>query len=142
MPPKWDDRITKRPPHHGAGVLDTILRAKRGHNRRPGVAAAVDPRPQTLEIVHRNKAGFEYIVGNNLFYLEGLAKKFAASVNSSGYLSVANPISFPRDAIELKSDWAEITEPDSTDPAKLNKSNCHWNYLNVELGTGKPPCTN
>jgi hypothetical protein len=139
VPPKWDERIAKRPPHQGAGVLDTILRAKRSHNRRSGVAAALGPPAQVLEIVYRNKAGFEYIVKNNLFYLEGLAKKFAASVNSSGYLNVANPISFPRDAIELKSDWAEITEPDSTDPAKLNKSNCHWNYLNVQLGTGNPP---
>ena len=138
-PPQWDDRISKMPPHRGAGLLDRILREKRHRNQRP-LATAQEPRPpQPPEIVYRNKASFDYIVGNHLFYLEGLKKKFAASVNSSGYLNAAKPIDFPRDAIEIKSDWAEITDPDGTDPTKLNKSNCHWNYVNVDLGTGKPP---
>jgi hypothetical protein len=61
------------------------------------------------EEVRRNKPDFEFIVKNNLWYLEGLQAAFKKG----------DPISFPLAAIEVKAQWKPITEND--------KPRYHWN---------------
>jgi hypothetical protein len=62
------------------------------------------------EEVRRNKASFDFIVSNGLWYKQGLAAAFAAK----------NAITFPVDAIQVKADWIQI-QPQQ-------KSQYHWNY--------------
>jgi hypothetical protein len=62
------------------------------------------------EEVRRNKASFDFIIANRLWYKQGLAAAFAAN----------NVISFPSDAIEVKADWVPI-QPTQT-------GLYHWNY--------------
>jgi hypothetical protein len=66
------------------------------------------------EEVRRNKASFDFIVSNNLWYKSGLAKAFAAAAAGGA------PIAFPVNAIEVKARWIPI-------PAS-QKSQYHWNY--------------
>src|SRR5262249_34743597 len=61
------------------------------------------------EEVRRNKATFDFIVKNNLYYQEGLAKAFAEE----------KPISAPIESIEIKALWKPIAEGD--------KTKYHWN---------------
>lgn len=49
------------------------------------------------EIVYRNQESFDYIVKNNLWYQQGLAKRFNGA-----------DIQFPVKAIELKTKWVKI----------------------------------
>lgn len=58
--------------------------------------------PSALEIVHRNKPTFDYIVANDLWYIEGLQKAFADGL----------VIDFPTEAIELKANWKLAGEGD------------------------------
>ena len=58
----------------------------------------------------RNKAAFEYIVKNELWYTEGLRDAF----------TIGKPIVFPTDAIEIKANWVPITA--------AQKSRYHWNF--------------
>ena len=76
----------------------------------PAPAAAEPPAgpPQTLEIVHRNRPTFDYIVANDLWYVEGLEKAF-----EDGFV-----FDFPTDAIEFKSNWRLLAEGD--DPARYH----------------------
>lgn len=82
---------------------------------------AVQPQISLLTIasdeeVCRNKASFDYIIQNDLWYKEGLADNFAKRTANGKYL----PISFPTGAIEVKAKWTPIQESD--------KPNYHWNY--------------
>ncbi len=61
------------------------------------------------EEVRRNKATFDYIIDNDLWYLDGLA---AAA-------SGGKPINAPPDSIEIKAHWKPIQEAD--------KPSYHWN---------------
>jgi hypothetical protein len=65
--------------------------------------------PGGTEEVRRNKASFDFIVGHNLWHLDGL---IAAFTNGSN-------IQFPTDSIEIKAEWKPIQEVD--------KPNYHWN---------------
>ena len=56
-----------------------------------------DPIVSAGEEVRRNKAGFTYIVANNLYRVSGLKAKFGTA------------ISFPTDAIEVKGDWVMVS---------------------------------
>ena len=62
------------------------------------------------EEVRRNKQDFDFIVGNKLFYQQGLAAVFAA----------AKPLVFPVESIEIKARWKPIQESE--------KTSYHWNY--------------
>ena len=62
------------------------------------------------EEVHRNKASFDFIISNGLWYKTGLAAAFAAK----------NVITFPVDAIEVKADWIPIQPKQAPQ--------FHWNY--------------
>lgn len=62
------------------------------------------------EEVRRNKASFDFIVSNGLWYKQGLAAAFAAN----------SVINFPVDSVEVKAVWVPI-QPQQ-------KSQYHWNY--------------
>ncbi len=64
----------------------------------------------TCEVVYRNKATFEYIKNNNLWYQEGIAD----------YVKTGKEIVFPIDSIEVKGNWKLIKENE--------KKDYHWNY--------------
>jgi hypothetical protein len=62
------------------------------------------------EEVRRNKATFDYVIANKLWYSQGVAAFFASG----------NVVDFPIDSIEVKGNWVPITEAD--------KPHYHWNY--------------
>ena len=62
------------------------------------------------EEVRRNKAAFDFIVSNGLWYKQGLKAAFAAN----------KVINFPVASIEVKAVWVPITAS--------QKSQYHWNY--------------
>src|SRR5262249_10687660 len=61
------------------------------------------------EEVRRNKATFDFIISNGLWYTEGIRKFFGAG----------GSVVFPSDSIEIKAHWKPIQESD--------KSRFHWN---------------
>lgn len=61
------------------------------------------------EEVRRNRATFDFIVNNKLFYQQGLIAAFNAGKR----------ISFPVESIEVKANWKAISEAD--------KARYHWN---------------
>jgi hypothetical protein len=69
-----------------------------------------DVTPSGSEEVRRNKASFDYIVSNGLYYTQGLQAAFQKGV----------PLSFPVDSIEVKANWVPIAED--------QKPRYHWNY--------------
>jgi len=72
-------------------------------------AIASIPTPDRFgEVVYRNQAAFDYIVENNLWYLEGIAEKVDQDFD----------VGFPSDAISVKSHWKQIEESD--------KDRYHW----------------
>lgn len=73
------------------------------------------------EEVHRNKATFDYIIQNNLWYQEGIAEFFKKVVASKSQLQFTqNSVNFPIESIEVKANWVPILEN--------QKSQYHWNY--------------
>jgi hypothetical protein len=81
-------------PHDSAGIREGLLTF--------GVTGS--------EEVRRNRATFDYVVQNGLWYSEGIAAFFASG----------NVVDFPIDSIEVKGNWIPITEAD--------RSRYHWNY--------------
>ncbi len=63
------------------------------------------------EEVRRNRASFDYIIGNGLWYKAGLA---------TAYNTRTTPVTFPVNAIEVKAEWKKIP--------KDSMSYYHWNY--------------
>ena len=59
---------------------------------------------ESCELVYRNRASFDYIVENNLWYLEGLIDAY-----DNNFV-----VKFPVEAIEFKTNWITIT-PDQMD---------------------------
>lgn len=78
-------------------------------NLPPGVGFPKVNLPGDREEVTRNKATFDYIIANKLWYLEGLTAAYQAG----------KTISFPIDSIEIKAHWKPITEAE--------KTRFHWN---------------
>lgn len=74
------------------------------------------------EEVRRNKATFDFIVENELYYTEGLAAFFAkAAAHANDPVALnANSVNFPRESIEVKANWILISEE--------QKPRYHWNY--------------
>lgn len=91
-----------------------IQKAKAGpHPRDPhGIADGLLTVPvgNDVEEVRRNRATFDYVIQNNLWYTEGIAAFFASG----------NVVDFPIDAVEVKGNWIRIKPED--------KSKYHWNY--------------
>lgn len=125
-PPKWPS---------DAVFLKTVNRVPFGsgiHGRGPSAAPVVDvgkldpagfASPNGVgEEIHRNKVTFDYIIENDLWYQEGIAKFFTTSAKDANdpvkFTQVA--VNFPIDSIEVKGNWIPISESD--------KSKFHWNY--------------
>lgn len=53
----------------------------------------------TKETIHRNRASFDYIVDNKLWYQEGLADQFDANFQ----------VDFPAASVEIKTNWLNLT---------------------------------
>lgn len=77
-----------------------------------GVPTAVDS--TDTEEIKRNRASFEYIMDNGLYYTEGLAAIFGQAEDavdavdgspSAAVPAVRSVIDFPKDAIEIKANW-------------------------------------
>ncbi len=66
----------------------------------PGLKMEVVPGGNNLvsEETRRNRAGFDFIVNNNLYKVSGLKAAFAAG----------KPLAFPVDALEVKANWVEV----------------------------------
>jgi hypothetical protein len=62
------------------------------------------------EEIHRNRATFDYVIQNNLWYQQGVA----------AFVATGQPINFPTDSVEVKGNWVKISE--------AQKSQYHWNY--------------
>ncbi|HUP49309.1 MAG TPA: hypothetical protein VNA04_11015 [Thermoanaerobaculia bacterium] len=98
-PPVWPGgRSAKRVLEKGKGG---------GHARLPAPLAVPEGGG---EEVRRNRATFDYVVQNGLWYQQGIAAFFAGG----------NPVDFPIDSIEVKANWVPIEETD--------KPRYHWNY--------------
>ncbi|MDA8018446.1 MAG: hypothetical protein MPN21_13475 [Thermoanaerobaculia bacterium] len=104
-PPQWEDRI------------EYLKRQDRAQPVRAlHVASAGDSSdPQPIELVYRNRAAFDYIIDNGLWYTQGIAAFFKSG----------QEVEFPTDAIEVKGNYIPITED--------QKPQYHWNYINGEL---------
>jgi hypothetical protein len=74
------------------------------------------------EEVRRNKATFDFIITNGLWYQQGIAAFFAraAAAAKDDVKFTAASVTFPRDSIEVKANWIVIKEAD--------KPRFHWNY--------------
>jgi hypothetical protein len=104
-PPKWPDApFTKNlhPKGKGGPSTHTASQTGRGFILATGESGG--------EEVHRNRATFEYVIKNNLWYTQGIA----------AFVAKGAPVNFPTDSIEVKGNWILIQESD--------KSKYHWNY--------------
>lgn len=98
-PPKWPDA-----PYH------KMLQAKAKGTPAAGDDKILDTGENGGEEIHRNRATFDYVIQNNLWYQQGIAAFFTN-----------NPVmNFPVESIEVKANWIQITE--------AQKSQYHWNY--------------
>ncbi len=115
-PPKWPTGGEQAKAKKIGPITQLSLRAHKLKGQKEAEMFAV---PQGGgEEVRRNKYSFDYIIGNNLWYTQGLAANFKSRVNQgTGEIS---QISFPIPAIEVKAVW----KPISKDSMKYY----HWNY--------------
>jgi len=117
-PPQWPDRT---PPPKRLFLRSKVERAQLPLElqKLPGKVDCPDDSP--CEEVRRNKATFDYIVNNHLWYTQGLVQAFkkAQAVLAQGD-PIANFVKSPIDSIEVKANWVPITEE--------QKSDYHWNY--------------
>ena len=104
-PPKWDDR------------LEYLRQQDRATPKRALHVQAHDAvrAPQPIELVYRNRAAFDYIIDNGLWYTQGIAAFFKSG----------QKVVFPVNAIEVKGNYIPISEED--------KPRYHWNYINGQL---------
>ncbi len=101
-PPKWEDRLEYLKRQDRA----TPQRALHvGNSTNAG-------EPQPIELVYRNRAAFEYIIDNGLWYTQGIA----------AFYKSGKKVVFPINAVEVKGNYIPISESD--------KPNYHWNYIN------------
>jgi hypothetical protein len=81
-----------------------------------GFQNATTPPNISGEEVRRNKVAFQFIMDNDLWYQEGLAK---AGFDAQGKRRETT-LAFPDGSIEIKAFWMKISE--------AQKSSFHWNY--------------
>jgi hypothetical protein len=62
--------------------------------------SVLTPYINNVEIVHRNKPSFDYIVAHDLWFQQGLARTFQDNFD----------VDFPIDAIELKTNWIDLSQ--------------------------------
>lgn len=109
-PPQWPSKAD------GHALVNASFSAHQTHQVDKKLSAKGKGEPSchlhegTCEVVYRNKATFDYIIDNKLWYQEGLAEFFASG----------EQVVFPIDSIEVKANWQAIAEKD--------KAQYHWNY--------------
>ena len=115
-PPAWPGNAARKKalqPSHQQLLRRKLLEGSAHHQFLQEIGRSGPLLPQIVpgggEEVRRNKPDFDFIVKNNLWYLEGLQAAFTKG----------DPISFPIAAIEIKAQWKPITEAE--------KPNYHWN---------------
>lgn len=118
-PPQW--------PADGAAQKGKTLKKgfashapKAGKAKAPAGPTGPDVGDKGGEEVRRNRATFDYIINNNLWYQQGIAaffKKVAASSNFVEYTQ--RSVNLPIDALEVKANWVPILED--------QKKHYHWN---------------
>jgi hypothetical protein len=116
-PPKWQDR-NKSISLHPITQLQLRINGLRRRSTEFHTKAIIPAGGG--EEVFRNKSSFDFIINNNLFYLEGLAAAFKHGVNSNGFPNGVS-LQFDPQAVEVKAVYKPLD-------AKLTKNNCHWNY--------------
>ena len=83
------------------------------------------------ELVYRNRSSFDYIVENNLWYLEGIQEAVSNTVD----------IEFPVPAIEVKSDWEPF--PDGCDGNRyhcaVDQKGQEWGLVAMHIMTKQTP---
>jgi hypothetical protein len=110
QPPTWPGQA-RRPK-----TLKPSTQLERLRQQLPGKGPKLEiPLQGDQEEVRRNQPAFDYIIGNSLWYKEGLVSAFRNG----------KTITFPKEAIEIKAQWKQITEQE--------KPRYHWNID----GTGK-----
>jgi len=98
-PPKWPD----------APILKQMLAKAKG-TPLAGDDKVLDTGENGGEEIHRNRATFDYVINNHLWYQQGVAEFFKTN----------EVMNFPIESIEVKANWTRITE--------AQKSQYHWNY--------------
>jgi hypothetical protein len=87
-PPRWPD----------VGASSKPAECRRDYDREAAIAAGLPAGACILEDVRRNWAAYRYIVANDLFSRQGLAKAFQQHLK----------IDLPTDSVQVKSDWVRI----------------------------------
>ena len=116
-PPKWENRnksVSVEPI-----IQQTIRQLRLAHSTKPALKLFLIP-TSGGEVSYRNKAGFQYIIDNGLFYQEGVAAAVNKGINSDGYPN-GTKVNFPINALEIKAVYEPLAAPYTFD-------NCHWNY--------------
>lgn len=117
-PPQWPSGTAKPAKRLAKGFAAHGLAKAKTSAAKPGVGPDVPD--SGGEEVRRNRATFEYVVKNNLWFQEGLQAFFQRAAASSNLVQFAsNSLNFPIDAIEVKGNWVPILES--------QKSQYHWN---------------
>lgn len=94
-----DDLFAKSPPQWPAiGARDAPGKCERNYDRGSASAAGFPADGCILEDVRRNWAAYRYIVSNELYSKEGLAKAFQQGLK----------VDLPSDSIQIKADWLKI----------------------------------
>jgi hypothetical protein len=106
-PPQWPGDKARPKTLHTATQL--LLAAKLRQKFTASVHPLAEETGGGLEEVHRNRANFDYIVNNQLWYREGLLAAFKKG----------RQVDFPLGAIAVKAKWRAITAAD--------KPRYHWN---------------
>lgn len=132
QPPAWpgeEVREKKLRPSTQLGILGNPNGASADQEQTINWYVLEDGKPVAvpvgkIEEVRRNKAGFDYIVDNDLYYQEGLAAMFKKA--EEAMMAAANPpegkaaplnmvarealiIGFPDDAVEIKANWVPLS---------------------------------
>jgi hypothetical protein len=115
-PPVWPGNAARKKnlqPSHQQVIRRKLLEASPHRLFLREIGRSVHLLPQIIEgggeEVRRNKPDFDFIIKNNLWYLEGLQAAFQKG----------DPIVFPIPSIEIKAQWKPITDAD--------KPRFHWN---------------
>ena len=89
-PPRWPDIRARRAPEE----------CRRDYDREAAAAAGLAEGACILEDVRRNWAAYRYIVANDLYSRQGLARAFQQHLK----------VDLPADSVQVKADWMPIAD--------------------------------
>jgi hypothetical protein len=118
-PPSWPGKTSRTKVLHPSKLHTLILGDSTTinwytlQNGTPTAVSVTDPQE-----VRRNRASFDYIVDNGLYYTDGLKVAFDDAQDAmpedgdaaQSMAAVLHTVDFPTDAIEIKADWVPISE--------------------------------